>query len=167
MFKLQLLTLERWINVNYDFLSLLPQDCDVLAYVRANWPASSWRIAYVKDSEPQPARLLTSCPRCQNEAVGLFLQNSQNDERVLWCSAGHVGVMQTGERFKLLHNFSKEPELLHEQITVRELVDQLSLRDRSKPVFASTESSEDWPVVGVSVLPDGVSIKFDMRSSNE
>jgi hypothetical protein len=50
MFKLQIhLPAFCWRNVNKYMLSMVPEDCDALAWVRKNWPASDFRIVYKKE----------------------------------------------------------------------------------------------------------------------
>ena len=49
MFKLQLKVVGHWTNVNDELKAKLPEDCDVLAWVRKQWPASEWRIAWVRE----------------------------------------------------------------------------------------------------------------------
>jgi hypothetical protein len=49
----------------------------------------------------------TRCPYCTAQAVALVL-DSPNQERVIWCSAGHVLITMQGISPKLVYNFVKE-----------------------------------------------------------
>ena len=52
MFKLQLSCMDNgWLDVDSQFLEQIPVDCDALAWVREQWPASDWRIALKKEEE--------------------------------------------------------------------------------------------------------------------
>ncbi len=51
MLKLQLRVIDRWVNVNQEAMDRLPEDCDVLAWARRQWPASDWRVAMVRKEE--------------------------------------------------------------------------------------------------------------------
>lgn len=46
MFKLQMLVLDKWVNVNEDLKMRLPVDCDVVAWVRSQFPAGDYRMVW-------------------------------------------------------------------------------------------------------------------------
>jgi hypothetical protein len=49
MLKLQIKVLDKWVNANETLMRSLPEDVDVLIHVRRQWPASDWRVAFVKE----------------------------------------------------------------------------------------------------------------------
>jgi hypothetical protein len=48
VFKLQsfIVGLNKWVNVNEDFKARLPENVDVLYWLRKQFPATDFRIAY-------------------------------------------------------------------------------------------------------------------------
>ena len=49
MLKLQVQVLNKWVPVGEGFLFRIPENCDALAWVRAQFPESDWRVALVRD----------------------------------------------------------------------------------------------------------------------
>jgi hypothetical protein len=55
-----------------------------------------------------PEKIITVCHICMVEAVALMLPELEsNDESVMWCSAGHVTVIQNGFTIKVYDFNSK------------------------------------------------------------